>query len=58
MVNGVPGPTCAYRRQVVDSPAIPQVDMAVEVRLHIEKEPMVGNGDDGQCAGGTFFTAN
>ena len=48
----------AYRRQVVDRPAIPQVDMVVEVRLHIEEEPMVGNGDGGQCAGGTLFTSN
>ena len=60
MVNGEPGPTRAYRRQVVDRPAIPQVNMVVdpEVRLHIEEEPMLGNGDGGQCAGGTLFTGN
>ena len=32
--------------------------MVVEVRLHIEEEPMLGNGDGGQCAGGTLFTSN
>ena len=58
MVNGEPGPTRTYRRQVVNRPAIPQVNMVVEVRLHIEEEPMLGNGDGGQCAGGTLFTGN
>ena len=57
-LNGEPGPTRAYRRQVVDRPAKPQMDMVVEVRLHIEEEPMLGNGDGGQCAGGTLFTSN
>ena len=44
MVNGEPGPTRAYRRQVVDRPAIQQVDMVKEVRLNIKEEPTVGNG--------------